>query len=265
MSVFFTSARVPKPCRRGAAAFLADPPRILPRGTSIAETGNDAWGPVAGTGDAENPIDAARFAMMRKTLVSLAALTGLALAAPAFAIPSTPAGYMDDAGDELFVPASNVVGVELFDLFGAFSEFGFYFADDPGTLISIFDAGDDLGLSSATAFIDFDNGFVFDVDAGVIQDLFTTSGAAIGFWLTVGSLTIHSEAALNAAGTDLGFAFQSMSDPMDWLIGFDGFGGGTIALEFFSGLSSVTVSEPATVALIGFGMLAMGLARRRRR
>ena len=53
----------------------------------------------------------------------------------------------------MFDPASNVVGVELFDAFGAFSEFGFYFADDPGTLVTIFDGADDVGLGSPSAFM----------------------------------------------------------------------------------------------------------------
>ena len=199
---------------------------------------------------------------MYKHLIGIAAL--LSVSALSIAAPLPPLGYNADVGASLFAHTDTAVAIELVDD-GQTSPppggwtFGFYFASDPGTLITIFDADDD---SQAYALIDFANGLVIDVEDNAPQTGFTTSANPIGFFVTLEIGTIYSQSYLNPGLVDLGFAFQSINDPSLYLIGFD-FGNYGISLELINGIHAIP--EPGVVALFGGGLLAIGFGRRRSR
>ncbi len=208
------------------------------------------------------------------TILSRVAAAALALsfAGAASAVPSIP-GFEADDGAELFTPNDTVISVEIFDLgdlLGNPYEFGFYFGSDPNNppdQITIFDETDVGAANSAIAFIDFDAGFVFDVDEGALQDLFSPTAGPIGFWLATGGNTFYSEAARNPGGADVVETLQQTANSENYLIGFEIalFGNDILlGLEFVGGLTAVTVAEPMTLGLFGLGLIGVAYARRRR-
>ncbi len=194
-------------------------------------------------------------------------LLALLVSAPAWSVPTAPPGFMPDDGAELFNHLTTVLSVQITD-FGESGAppggwgFGFYFASDPGTLITIFDPFDAAG--SATASIDFAAGVVTDLEDGSIQSTFTGSADPIGFWLAQDTSLVYSQSSLNAGLIDPAFAFQSLAESFSYMIGFEAPDGEIISMQFVSGLTAV-VPEPTILALFGMGLLLLGLSRRRRR
>ena len=135
-------------------------------------------------------------------------MAGSANAAPVGPIPN----YSPDAGDSYFVPTQDagfIISVEVADVdsIQATSSFGFYFWDDPGNLITIFDPTDQASDPNdantfPSAFVSFKDGIVFDFDANVVQDNFTPTlnPSSFGFFLTVLGETIYSDPTRNAGG-----------------------------------------------------------------
>ena len=190
----------------------------------------------------------------------------LTVAAPATAtlIPIPP-GFLPDNGATIFSHEDLVLTLEQFELPAVvgFSSFGFFFESNPGTLITVFDATDQAPPDQ-TAAIDFTLSKVFDTDAGVLQTDFAGAGPGnIGFYLTLGGLTLHSLPSLNPGGIDPVATFPKIGNPSIYIIGFENPAepGQVLALEIGVGLRKVP--EPSTTLLFGLG-LALVVARRRR-
>jgi hypothetical protein len=198
--------------------------------------------------------------------VSLAALlTSAGMASAASELP--PYGMFEsDDGTELWMADAQVLGFKAFEnsAVTGFSSFGFYFATDPDTLITIFGPEDEALASEAT--IDFNAGEVFDVDDAMVQSTFTDLGTAIGFWFDVGEpvgpLTIFTQSSLTVAGAD-SFSLPSSSDPNRYALAFSVPEGGDtpIAIEVVDGITPVPESSAAL--LFASGLVGLAVWRRR--
>lgn len=183
------------------------------------------------------------------------------------ALISNPLPGTFDADDhsEIFDPCLCLTSIEGYDFNdqGSGTTFGFFFTDDPGTLITIFDPLDKkVGTTRPSAKIDFVNGRVYDKDAGlgVIQDTFTINYGSIGFFLMPDSVhTLYTVASMNKNGLDLAATFPHKALDKTYLFGF-GFENPkthittTFAFEVVQGITPA-VPEPETAALMGLGLL----------
>jgi hypothetical protein len=206
-------------------------------------------------------------------IITAVLLSALSLSAEATIINPDPTTWGADDGAELFTPRTNVWSFEYYDsrssnLFG--SEFGFYFADDPTTLIPIFQFLDQGTLPySQRAYINFDYGIVRDQDDSSIQNFFTPSSSDIGFYLSIptfnaGSLvtttTIYTESSRNA-GLDLAATFPKLANPSTYMIGFENTDGTTLAFEKVNHL----IPEPPSLSLLLMGMIGAWFVKRSKR
>lgn len=144
-------------------------------------------------------------------------------------------------------------------------EFGFFFSDDPNTLIPIFETTD-APAGTQSAFVQFDAGgsgfgFVFDNDAGAAQGpSFATTSDVFGFYLDAGYGTYLSNPALQG-GFDNSAEFPLLADPNAFLIIFeddldlsDGVQN-TLGVYLVDGISPVPV--PAAVWLFGTALIGL--------
>ncbi len=174
----------------------------------------------------------------------------------------TPAGFNPDDGTELFTHGNQIISLELFDLAGNLTpgsgaSFGFYFANDPNTLIPIFTPADH---DPASAIIDFTLGAVVDLQTNVLLNLFNGSGD-IGFFLSLSGTTLYTQAALNPFGLDLTATFSNILTPSTYMLGFEA-NGTTLALEVVTNIRPVNIPEPETLLLMLFGLLSLVVRQR---
>ena len=140
---------------------------------------------------------------------------------------------------------------------------GIYFADDPGTLIPIFDETDDAGAQEVG--IHFDNGIIYDRDeGGVIETVFAPTLNAFGFYLSIDyddptpDLLIYTDPILNPGGVDFAGTFPTLDNGTIYLIAFE-VDDRVLALQ----LVDSVVPEPSTAVLLLGGLLFAGAVRRR--
>jgi MYXO-CTERM domain-containing protein len=204
-------------------------------------------------------------------------LVGFSSASQAVVFPNpNPAVYApDNDGSGLFLYGQPTLSVELFDYgdaaaLGTGLEFGFYFAGNPGTRITIFDSTDFTpnplpNPPVQLAGINFATGRVGDLDAGVIQDTFTLiANTPIGFYLESPSLLgvpLFTQALLNPGGQDYSGAFRRLDSPFTYLISFALPSVGTISLNLVGPVSPVPI--PGAAGLWLLGMAGLALFRRR--
>ena len=185
--------------------------------------------------------------------------------------PSDPTLACDD-GAQLFVANANpnhggahiVLLKELVDPVPTTvpHTWGFFFASDPSTLITIFDQTD-TPASSQQAVIDFDNGVVTDLDASTVQSTFTPSLADFGFYIDVPSLGImrYSLNSLNPGGVDNFASFPTVANPLFRVVSFE-INDQIFSFEIVDG--GIPVPEPGTVALVALGLTGLAVRGRRR-
>jgi hypothetical protein len=215
---------------------------------------------------------------IRKLLLLTILLLGFSGNSWAITVPNpNPALFGPDIGGSgLFSHGDRILGFELYDLaeitFGDDSgfEFGFYFASDPTTLISIFETTDNSTsppIQEAAVF--FNTGEVVDRDQGILQNTFTTSSEDIGFFLrhSPSSVLIFTEAVLNPlGGEDLAGAFPEIGFLDSFLIGFavpDGGGVTPWAYSLVDPISPSAIPIPGAAGLWLLGIAGLGLFRRR--
>ncbi|MBW2281616.1 MAG: hypothetical protein JRG82_12810 [Deltaproteobacteria bacterium] len=159
-----------------------------------------------------------------------------------------------------------MLSFEITDLLGPtfVSEFGFYYASDPGTITTIFSA-DDQGPAAQVGAIDFVTGIVHDADAGVVESVFTPAAGPIGFVFSFDldpaapggeQQTAFSQTALNG-GLDLVGTYASLAIPLDTLITLE-FEGDTFAIELTQGVEPIP--EASSVISLCAGLLIVGMA-----
>ncbi len=198
--------------------------------------------------------------------IGLIIFVGKASATP-FPNPGLAGFGSDVDGTGIFSHSDVAWAAELFDLPPEDGTFGFYFVDTPGGEI-IFDPTDTVGDLALIAF-DLNGvvGIVLDVDALPaieIEDWFAASNSNIGFFFLPdpAATPLFSDPLLNG-GIDVMGAFPSLTNPNTYVLEFVSPTSGLVALELVSGINPIP--EPATIALLGIGLvgLAGGVARRK--
>jgi len=183
--------------------------------------------------------------------------------------PGLP-GYGFDDGTQVFSVGQGTYNVQLHNIL-ANATFGFYFADSTNpspSLIPIFGADDSVGH---VAIVDFGNKIVTDEDQapGVAEfDFSSLSGSGdIGFFYGTDLFTLYSETFRNG-GVDAVGTFPSLLEANNYLIGFELFNPNTQAFDLLSvemvvGVTPTAVPEPATLMLLGSGIISLAAVRRR--
>lgn len=177
----------------------------------------------------------------------------------ALIINPLPGTFGPDDNSEIFDPCLCLTSIEGFDINDQTtgSTFGFFFTEDPGTLITIFDPLDKkVGTTKPSAKIDFVHGIVYDKDDNwSIQDTFTINSGSIGFFLKPNSVnTLYTIASMNNNGLDVAATFPHLTLDKTYLFGFENpYTNAIFAFEVVKGITPVP--EPETAALMGLGLL----------
>lgn len=196
---------------------------------------------------------------MKKILFTLIFILLFVGQSNALILNPLPGTFGSDDNSEIFDPCLCLTSIEGYDINDqtSGSTFGFFFTNDPGNLITIFDPLDmEVGTTKPSAKIDFINGKVYDKDAGwIIQDTFTPNGGYIGFFLKPDNVTtLYTVASMNASGIDVAATFPHLVLDKTYLFGFEDPNTKiTLAFEVVKGITAVP--EPETAALIGIGLL----------
>jgi len=183
----------------------------------------------------------------------IALLAALLLAASAHAISFDPGGgYHADGGARLFrATGPQVQFREMVDTPGRFRldhEWGFYYRNDPGLRVPVFDTSDD-DRRYEQAKVDFDVAAVFDLDGSEWPRRFTPRQEDFGFYVSVrgagGDVTVFSDPSLNSGGVDHAGHFVDRNRPGESVVAFE-VGPHTISIlsEYGLGPAAVAAATP---------------------
>ncbi|SNB55472.1 PEP-CTERM protein-sorting domain-containing protein [Marinobacter sp. es.042] len=147
--------------------------------------------------------------------------------------------------------------------FSAANNFGIYDINDTSQMLQVFSGADSSGGLQVE----------FDLEAGTakVGDASAKIGSTFGFYLQRGDTTFYSDASMNG-GVDMTRIFDVTGSGntafygSSLILGFEDLINGDFDYnDLIVGISDVqAVPEPGTLALLGLGVLGLGMARRRR-
>jgi hypothetical protein len=147
--------------------------------------------------------------------------------------------------------------------FANINNFGIYDVNDSSQMLQVFSGAEGSGGREVE----------FDLEAGTATTHFGTAniGSSFGFYLQRGNQTFYSEAGLNG-GVDMARIFDVTGSQntafygSSLIVGFEDLIDGDFDYnDLIVGISDVqAVPEPGTLALLGLGMLGLGMTRRRK-
>lgn len=187
---------------------------------------------------------------------------------PAPGIVAAIAGPDVDQNGYFDVLGRTSISLEVYDGLSAASgsfgfRFGFYYRDDPGTLIPIFDPADQ-GPPNQVALVDFVNGLILDANEPVaspsfVQAIFAPKSEPIGFFVQApGAATaLYSDPSLNA-GFDVFGAHEVLTAPDAYFLSFPNFAapaGLPNYLAVMTGIAPVPLPPAVIMLLSALGLL----------
>lgn len=166
--------------------------------------------------------------------------------------------------------------------YAAINSFGIYDATDPTRHVEIFSGPATAGTASARAT------FSIMDDGQVVRNLFDETGVyftgnLFGFYLSTPGHRWYSDAARNADGADHMVAYQGTGDTVkigntsagpwaanEFVMAWEDLARGQWDYDYndfvvmVESVQGVTVPEPGTLALLGFGLAGFAFSQRRR-
>ena len=142
-----------------------------------------------------------------------------------------------------------------------------------GSLFEVFNGSDVAGYKAILTYDSLTNQIGVDIKDGILtirSSAAAWTGNPFGFYLNNGSNIFYSDSAMNGGGIDAMVGFLDTPYPGESVLAFEdgtdeGSGFNTDYDDFVVVVESVyPVSAPATLAMLGLGLLGMGYRARRK-
>jgi hypothetical protein len=178
-----------------------------------------------------------------------------------------PGSFGSDNGATSFNPGPSLFEAYIYST-GNFSSFGFYYANNPGQRIEIFNSSSETNQFAVTIFA---NGQIVNPDLATVTGTFAPGTGPIGFYMQTtlpGAPILYTDPSLDG-GVDYVSTFPSLTLTDNLLLGFGYPNSDSLsALGYFAiapitvASSSSVVPEPPALSLLGAALVLLAAARK---